>query len=347
MNRIEFYLKLDKYKAEQKAIEEEKNKGEVLMHYGTKGQKWGVRKWQNADGTFNEAGKERYFGSSKKSSGGSDDQKIGGLWKDVTARTFFNITTEGKMKHIKKHSDYFDIDDLTDDEILKVIRRTPSRYNPYDTEAYADRINRNLHNYKVDKEIKEFAESRKDLEKLEELNSKKLSKGDKVELNKQEDELKDIEKLPEKLNNEAKKVREDGSDDLADTYEKAAKEIKIGNYFTKNAQTKEEKKEIKDACNHAMSSSRRAIPLGYRLFLGWGPIGIMSFNITKKAVNALDLGAKWKANELTASDWRKIDQKIMETYPKKFTKVTAVNPDTGEMEEMWDHKSKFEWQKAK
>lgn len=33
-----------------------------LAHYGTKGQKWGVRHWQNEDGTFNEAGKERYFG---------------------------------------------------------------------------------------------------------------------------------------------------------------------------------------------------------------------------------------------------------------------------------------------
>jgi len=35
-----------------------------LYHFGIKGQKWGVRHWQNEDGTFNEAGKERYFGSS-------------------------------------------------------------------------------------------------------------------------------------------------------------------------------------------------------------------------------------------------------------------------------------------
>lgn len=33
-----------------------------LYHYGTKGQKWGERHWQNTDGTFNEAGKQRYFG---------------------------------------------------------------------------------------------------------------------------------------------------------------------------------------------------------------------------------------------------------------------------------------------
>lgn len=35
--------------------------GGELYHHGIKGQKWGVRRWQNADGTFNEAGKKRYF----------------------------------------------------------------------------------------------------------------------------------------------------------------------------------------------------------------------------------------------------------------------------------------------
>lgn len=32
----------------------------TLSHHGIKGQKWGVRRWQNEDGTFNEAGKRRY-----------------------------------------------------------------------------------------------------------------------------------------------------------------------------------------------------------------------------------------------------------------------------------------------
>ena len=29
-------------------------------HHGIKGQKWGIRKYQNADGTLTEAGKQRY-----------------------------------------------------------------------------------------------------------------------------------------------------------------------------------------------------------------------------------------------------------------------------------------------
>ena len=61
MNRIQFYNNLDKFKKSQEKSDNE------LMHYGTPGQKWGVRKWQNYDGTFNEAGKERYFGKSSKS----------------------------------------------------------------------------------------------------------------------------------------------------------------------------------------------------------------------------------------------------------------------------------------
>lgn len=36
-----------------------------LQHYGIKGQKLGVRRWQNEDGTFNEAGKRKYFGQER------------------------------------------------------------------------------------------------------------------------------------------------------------------------------------------------------------------------------------------------------------------------------------------
>lgn len=61
MNRIEFYSSLNKYKDIQ-----EKSNNE-LKHYGIKDQKWGVRRWQNPDGTFNAEGKLRYFGKSNKS----------------------------------------------------------------------------------------------------------------------------------------------------------------------------------------------------------------------------------------------------------------------------------------
>ena len=36
------------------------NDPNVLMHYGIKGMKWGVRRYQNEDGTLTPAGKARY-----------------------------------------------------------------------------------------------------------------------------------------------------------------------------------------------------------------------------------------------------------------------------------------------
>lgn len=40
----------------------------VLQHYGVKGQKWGVRRYQNADGSLTSAGKKHYGGSDNPTS---------------------------------------------------------------------------------------------------------------------------------------------------------------------------------------------------------------------------------------------------------------------------------------
>lgn len=42
---------------------EEYNENLYLAHHGIKGQKWGIRRWQNEDGTYTEAGKQKYFNS--------------------------------------------------------------------------------------------------------------------------------------------------------------------------------------------------------------------------------------------------------------------------------------------
>ena len=61
MNRYAFYSNVERYKD----ANPEEHEKDAIKHYGIMGQKWGQRRWQNPDGTFNQAGKERYFGSGK------------------------------------------------------------------------------------------------------------------------------------------------------------------------------------------------------------------------------------------------------------------------------------------
>lgn len=49
----------------------ENPEGSYLYHHGIKGQQWGVRRYQNPDGSYTDAGKKRYF----KTSGLTSKQK--------------------------------------------------------------------------------------------------------------------------------------------------------------------------------------------------------------------------------------------------------------------------------
>lgn len=124
MDRYEFYSNLQTY---------QKNS---LEHYGILGQKWGKRRWQNSDGTFNAEGKERYFG--KK----NDDEKIGGLMSSMLKRASkmadkiaekqvnkWNNNDDYRNKMInknadimKKHRSLYGMDGLNDDEIDKLTK---------------------------------------------------------------------------------------------------------------------------------------------------------------------------------------------------------------------------------
>ena len=51
-----------------------------LYHHGIKGQKWGIRRYQNSDGTLTPAGKRRY-GADEKSGNGNNNEKLKKLAK--------------------------------------------------------------------------------------------------------------------------------------------------------------------------------------------------------------------------------------------------------------------------
>lgn len=105
MNRYEFYDNVKGYK---------ETKEDSLVHYGIIGQKWGTRRWQNQDGTFNEEGKIRYFGKSGKSRHEGTDKNWGNRAEEYTnrlqkAKTYKEIDNiENEIlndKHIKPYYD--------------------------------------------------------------------------------------------------------------------------------------------------------------------------------------------------------------------------------------------------
>lgn len=55
--------------------------GEYLIHYGIKGQKWGIRRWQNEDGSLTSDGKKRYIKEYKE-----DNKKAFEYGKDASIK---------------------------------------------------------------------------------------------------------------------------------------------------------------------------------------------------------------------------------------------------------------------
>ena len=86
-----------------------------LAHHGIKGQKWGVRRFRNTDGTLTDEGKARY--------GKTDPQKD---------KTKF---IRGRVS--KLDSTYTDINKRWDDEARDIYRKYRKQYSKLEKQAYA------------------------------------------------------------------------------------------------------------------------------------------------------------------------------------------------------------------
>ena len=63
-----------------------------LYHHGIKGQKWGVRRYQNSDGTLTSKGKNRYARDAREKEFNKYDESTGKYYKQSKKNNIGDIT---------------------------------------------------------------------------------------------------------------------------------------------------------------------------------------------------------------------------------------------------------------
>ena len=145
------------------------NEQSFLCHYGIKGMKWGIRRYQNKDGTYTNAGKERYWGPAEKRNSVQPQSGVsgGGNVNDKDVIELRNKTYED----IRKTGAYSDIFSYARQlKKLSDERRQNFGQANYATEAVFDK--------KVDKLIFNINEKLKVLDNTFEKETKKINMSD-------------------------------------------------------------------------------------------------------------------------------------------------------------------------
>lgn len=294
-----------------------------LQHHGIKGQKWGVRRYQNSDGSLTEEGKQRYLNpdgslnrQGQKELGREGVAKFnqqrqqqrnnnsGNVYDEETQKTKLNNAKQNKM-YDKLFVETIQNADLSDDEINKEYEsylKDPKKYSEtFETDSLG-RIKNSLsgnNTSKAEKQASKFTQD--EIKELlgDETPNKELKEraksafGPKATPEEEsafwkalakEYEKGNIKSAPNNKTNNSKKEKES------------------------NKLTKEEKKEIKDAKKEAWKTATKKH--GLRNLVTGPLLGTLSdWGMVNKAIKELGYTSEEKKN-LTASDWNKINEKI-------------------------------------
>lgn len=109
-----------------------------LYHYGVRGMKWGVRRYQNADGSLTNAGKKRYDRDQRENAGKKKGDKVGAAdpkrWVREDLERSRTVANEGanlsnKMRDANRNAmrntkrERLDLSSMSDKELRDRINR--------------------------------------------------------------------------------------------------------------------------------------------------------------------------------------------------------------------------------
>lgn len=163
-----------------------------LYHHGIKGQKWGVRRYQNPDGSLTAAGKKRHNSDNvNKMSNEELRQKVNRMNNE---QRYIELT-KSSSSSVSKVADDVERASKTGGDINKVYKSIKGDKNPYakmanqgiDATAKAARLTKKVDNVVQNKKAEKVA-----LKKLEKMSDKELAQTvERMDLERQYSRLKD------------------------------------------------------------------------------------------------------------------------------------------------------------